>query len=83
MATAPAYFLNIDQVTQATTLSARRWRELVAKKEAPAPRQLSGNRVAWLAREIEEWAEARPVAAGLPPSNTGWRRNQKTQGLTE
>lgn len=37
----------------------------------PRPRSLSGRRVAWLVRELEEWAESRPPADNLPPPNTG------------
>lgn len=37
----------------------------------PKPRELSGRRVAWLVRELEEWAEKRPIADNLPPENTG------------
>lgn len=37
----------------------------------PKPRELSGRRVAWLVRELEAWAEKRPIANNLPPENTG------------
>ncbi|MGQ3001262.1 MAG: helix-turn-helix transcriptional regulator [Hydrogenophaga sp.] len=37
----------------------------------PRPRSLSDRRVAWLVRELEEWAESRPPADNLPPPNTG------------
>lgn len=37
----------------------------------PKPRLLSGRRVGYLVREIEEWAEQRPVSDLPPPPNTG------------
>ncbi|WP_422085424.1 helix-turn-helix transcriptional regulator [Variovorax sp.] len=40
----------------------------------PKPRVLSGRRVGWLLREVEEWAESRPVSALLPPKNSGYRK---------
>lgn len=49
---------------------------MVRDGEFPAPRKLSGRRVGWLTREVEEWAETRPVSDQLPPENTG-RRNKK------
>ncbi|MDN7165579.1 AlpA family transcriptional regulator [Paraburkholderia aspalathi] len=42
----------------------------------PKPRMLSGRRVAWLAREIEEWAEGCPKSDLLPPPNTGRRKTK-------
>jgi prophage regulatory protein len=37
------------------------------------PRQLSGKRVGWLVRELEEWCESRPVSSNLPVANCGLR----------
>jgi len=37
----------------------------------PKRRQLSGQRVGWLVREVQEWAESRPVSNLPPPPNTG------------
>lgn len=37
----------------------------------PRPRLLSGRRVGYLVRELEEWLESRPVSDQLPPPNTG------------
>lgn len=48
--------------------------KLVRMGELPAPRSVSGKRVAWLVRELREWAEARPISGNLPPPNTGSRR---------
>jgi hypothetical protein len=61
-----------------------RWRllpvqRLVREGEFPRPRQLSERRVGWLVREIEEWAETRPLSDQLPPENTS--RNSKAAML--
>ncbi len=40
----------------------------------PQPRLLSGRRVAWLVRDLDEWLEQRPVSGLLPPPNTGARK---------
>ena len=42
-----------------------------ADQHAYADRQLSGQRVGWLVREVQEWAESRPVSNLPPPPNTG------------
>jgi len=43
--------------------------KMVREDKFPKPRQLSDQRVGWLTREIEEWAESRPVSSCLPPVN--------------
>lgn len=48
--------------------------ELVRKEQFPKPRKLSDRRVGWLLREVEEWAESRPVSDLLPPRNTGAKK---------
>lgn len=60
-------FLNVHQVAEATSLSKAIIQKLVASKEFPAPRAISKKRVGWLVRELEEWAEARPISEMLPP----------------
>ena len=37
----------------------------------PRPRMLSGHRVGYIVKELEEWLESRPVSDLLPPANTG------------
>ena len=32
---------------------------------------VSGQRVGWLVREVQEWAESRPASNLPPPPNTG------------
>lgn len=48
--------------------------KLVREDKFPKPRELSGRRVGWLVRELEEWAESRPVSEQLPPENTGAKK---------
>lgn len=48
--------------------------KLVRERKFPAPRRISGNRVAWLHREIAEWAEGLPVSDLPPPPNTSRRK---------
>lgn len=55
---------------KATTLD-----ELVRKGQFPKPRVLSSRRVGFLVRELEAWAESRPVSDLLPPPNTGARKS--------
>jgi len=47
---------------------------LIRENKFPKPRQLSGRRVGWLVRELDEWAETRPVSEQLPPKNTGAKK---------
>ena len=44
---------------------------LVQRGEFPRSRQITPNRVGWLLREIDEWAESRPVSSILPVANCG------------
>jgi prophage regulatory protein len=59
-------YLDLSGVAEALSLSTRQVQRLVQLGEFPKSRQLSGHRVAWLVREVEEWAEARPVSNMLP-----------------
>lgn len=56
---------------QMLALSVKTFERLVQSGDFPKPRQLSAGRVGWLVRELNEWAEAQPVSALLPPANTG------------
>ncbi len=73
MTAAPLYY-DKDTVCEVTSLSAFTVEDLVRKNDFPRPRQLSGKRVGWLAREVEAWAESRPIADQPPPPNTGVKR---------
>lgn len=44
----------------------------------PKPRQISGRRVGWLVKEVEAWAEKRPVSDLPPPPNTGASKGRFT-----
>lgn len=68
-------YLELEAVAGAVALAASTVQRLVREGTFPKPRQLSGRRVAWLVREIEDWAENRPVSNILPPPNTARLRN--------
>lgn len=68
------FYLDKAAVCEAVALSESTVEKLVRENEFPKPRVLSGRRVAWLVREIEEWAENRPVSELLPPKNTSGRK---------
>ena len=70
----PPIYVDLDEVAALTTLSTSTIQGMVTRSEFPAPRGLSGRRVAWLYREVTEWAENRPVSDILPPPNTGARK---------
>lgn len=67
-------FLGLADVASAVALSTATIQRLVREGQFPSPRQLSGRRVAWLVREVEEWAELRPVSELPPPQNAGGSR---------
>lgn len=67
-------FVDLETAAAVVALSTATWQALVREEKAPQPRQLSGRRVGWLMREIEEWAESRPVSSQLPPPNTGAKK---------
>lgn len=69
--------VDLVDVQAITTLSEATIQRLVREGSFPKPRQLSGRRVAWLVRELEEWIEARPVSDLPPPPNTS--RKAKAQ----
>ena len=64
-------YLELEAVAGAVALAATTIQRLVREGHFPKPRQLSGRRVGWLVREVEEWAEQRPVSDLAPPDNTG------------
>lgn len=66
-------YLELEAVAGAVALASSTVQRLVRENAFPKPRQLSGRRVAWLVREVEEWAEGRPVSQLLPPPNTSQR----------
>ena len=62
--------INIDAVAEVTGLSVSGVQSLIRADDFPKPRRASPRRACWLLREIEEWAESRPIAEFLPPPNT-------------
>ncbi len=69
----PAY-LDREQTAAFVAMSESTLLSLVRQGEFPRPRQLSKQRTGWLLREVEEWAEQRPVSELPPPPNAGQRR---------
>jgi prophage regulatory protein len=74
MKTVKQLILDLQDVSAAISLSEAAIQRLVRQNTFPKPRLLSGRRVGWLMREIEEWAEACPISDLLPPENAGQRR---------
>lgn len=75
----PLIYADLPTVAAIVSLSEATVQKMVREESFPRPRQLSGRRVAWLVREVTEWAEARPPSELLPPANTGAR---KTKAVT-
>lgn len=69
----PIIYLDLQSVAAALSLSETSVQQLVRENAFPKPRKISARRVGWLLREVQEWAEARPVSDLLPPPNTGRR----------
>lgn len=63
--------IGIETVAQITELSKSTIEALIRADDFPKPRKASPRGARWLMREIQEWAESRPVSDILPPSNTG------------
>ena len=61
--------IDLEQVSAYLSLSTSTIEVLVRTGKFPRPRQLSGRRVAYLVKEIDEWLESRPVSDQLPPVN--------------
>lgn len=72
--TAPRLYLDLHAVAVCVALSESTVQELVRQGQFPKPRQLSGRRVAWLVREVSEWAESRPASDLPPPPNTNAKK---------
>ena len=69
--------IDIDQVAAYLSLSNSTVEKMVRKGEFPAPRQLSGRRVAYLLKEVDEWLDSRPVSDQPPPVNCEFGRAGK------
>jgi prophage regulatory protein len=73
-------YIDLQTVAAMVALSVTTVQTQVRKGEFPKPRQLSGGRVGWLVREVEAWAEARPVSELPPPPNTGAKKPRASAG---
>lgn len=73
VAVKPAY-LDLEGTCSFVALGESTVEGLIRENKFPKPRQLSGRRVGWLVRELEEWSESRPVSEQLPPKNTGAKK---------
>ncbi|MNT72030.1 Prophage CP4-57 regulatory protein (AlpA) [compost metagenome] len=69
-------YVDLPTVASIVALSITSVQKLVREEQFPKPRAVSSRRVAWLVREIEEWAEARPISDLPPPPNTSRRKPQ-------
>lgn len=77
-------YLDLESVAAAISLSIASVQRLVREDQFPKPRMLSGRRVAWLMREVEAWAESRPVSDLPPPPNTSHvKPNRPASSSTE
>ncbi len=76
----PAY-LDLEGTTTYLSLSGSTVQKMIREDSFPKPRLLSGRRVGWLVRELEDWAESRPVSDALPPPNTGAKKPKATRTL--
>ncbi|MBF9263913.1 helix-turn-helix transcriptional regulator [Paracidovorax cattleyae] len=76
----PAY-LDREQAAAFVALKESTMLSLVRTGEFPKPRLLSKQRTAWLVRELEEWAEKRPVSDLPPPPNAGQRGGAKSVSM--
>jgi prophage regulatory protein len=70
-------YLDLASVAKVVSLSVSTIEKLVREGAFPAPRLLSGRRVAWLLSEVEAWCEQRPVSNLPPPHNAGRRKSAK------
>ena len=66
-------YLDLKSAAVYVALSETTMQKSIRENAFPKPRLLAGRRVGWLVRELDEWAEARPVSDQLPPPNTGGR----------
>jgi prophage regulatory protein len=78
-------YLTMDTLPDVVGLSKSTIESEIRASRFPKPRQLSGRRTGWLVREIEDWAEARPVSDLPPPPNTsgGGKKRQATGGIQQ
>lgn len=71
MLTVKPLYLDREATASFVSLSVPTMQRMVARRQFPAPRQISDKRVGWLVRELEEWSESRPESSNLPVENCG------------
>jgi prophage regulatory protein len=67
-------YVSLENAADMLGVSISTVQKLVRDKELTPPRKISGGRVGYLVRELEEFAESRPVSDMLPPPNTGAKK---------
>lgn len=72
-------YVSLEAVAELVDLGESTIQKMCTTSEFPAPRMLTGRRVGWLVREVEEWAEQRPISNLLPPPNTGKKRKTRPE----
>jgi prophage regulatory protein len=63
-----------DELPEYCRISVRTIEEEIRQGRFPKPRQVSGRRVAWLAKDIDDWMENLPASDLPPPPNTGAKK---------
>lgn len=66
--------IDLEHVSQYVSLSTSTIEKMVREGLFPKPRQLSGRRVAYLVKELDEWLDVRPVSDLAPPVNSDYGR---------
>jgi len=74
----PAY---LDKAHSAAycSISESTLEKCVREETFPKPRLLTGRRVGWMVRELDAWAESRPVSELPPPPNTGAKKSRTSR----
>jgi prophage regulatory protein len=63
---APPLMVDREQAAHALGVSQRTLENLVATGDLPPPRKISKLRVGWLWRELQAFAESRPISDHMP-----------------
>jgi prophage regulatory protein len=70
-------FFDLPGAAEALSVSESTIQKLTREDpDFPKPRKISKNRVGYLVREIQVFAESRPVSELPPPANCDWRRKK-------
>ncbi|RKP46661.1 helix-turn-helix transcriptional regulator [Pararobbsia silviterrae] len=75
-------YLDLYSVAATVALSVATVQKLVREDSFPRPRMLSNHRVGWLTREIEDWAENRPISDIAPPPNTSAKKPRPSKRVS-